>query len=91
MNEFNIDALQNIVLFSLWTSLKVSMPYLLGSFVFGVIISIVQSAMQLQDPTINFVPKILILILLSVLLGPYVLNTYTDYLVLIFKEISLVR
>ncbi len=91
MNEFNVDALQYIISVSMWTSLKVSMPYLLGSFVFGIIISILQSAMQLQDPTINFVPKILILILISGFLGPYVLNTYTDYLMLIFKEVSLVK
>ncbi|MFN7181452.1 MAG: flagellar biosynthetic protein FliQ [Planctomycetota bacterium] len=91
MNEFNVDALQSILSISMWIALKVSMPYLIGSFLFGILVSILQSAMQLQDPTINFVPKILILFLLSVVLGPYVLNTYTDYLTMMFKEISLVR
>ncbi len=91
MNEFNIDTLQEIFHLSLWTALKVSMPYLIGSFVFGIIISILQSAMQLQDPTINFVPKIFILLLLTLLLGSYVLNTYTDYFTLIMKEMSMVR
>lgn len=91
MNEFSIDTLQEIFQLSLWTSLKVAMPYLVGSFIFGIIISILQSAMQLQDPTMNFVPKIFILLLLTLLLGPYILNTYTDYFTLMMKEIAMLR
>lgn len=91
MNEFGVDNLQEIFYLSFWTSLKVSMPYLMGSFICGIIISILQSAMQLQDTTINFVPKIFILLLLSLFFGPYVLNTYIDYFTLMMKEVSLVR
>jgi flagellar biosynthesis protein FliQ len=91
MNEFNVDTLQEIFYLSFWTALKVAMPYLLGGFILGVLISIIQSAMQLQDATINFFPKVIVLLLLTLFLGPYILSTYTDYFIQIIQEIALVK
>lgn len=91
MNEFGVDNLQEIFSLSFWTALKVSLPYLAGSFIFGIIINILQSAMQLQDPTINFVPKIFILLLLTLFLGSYMLTTYTDYFTVMVKEMAMVK
>jgi flagellar biosynthesis protein FliQ len=45
----------------------------------GLIISVLQVVTQVQDPSISFVPKLIIVIIAMVLLAPWMLGRLTSY------------
>jgi flagellar biosynthesis protein FliQ len=51
-------------------ALLVSAPPLLASLIVGFVVSVVQAATQIQDPTIAFVPKLVAVVLVLLALGP---------------------
>jgi type III secretory pathway component EscS len=50
--------------------LLVSAPPLFASLVVGFVVSVLQAATQIQDPTIAFVPKLVAVLLVLLALGP---------------------
>ena len=50
--------------------LLVSAPPLLASLVVGFVVSVLQAATLIQDPTIAFVPKLVAVLLVLLALGP---------------------
>ncbi len=65
--------------------LKIGGPILLLSMVIGVFISIIQAATQIHEQTITFVPKVLIIVAVCLICGPWMLETLQDFLYEIFK------
>lgn len=50
--------------------LLVSAPPLLASLLVGFVVGVFQAATQLQDQTLSFVPKLVVVILVLVAMGP---------------------
>ena len=50
--------------------LLVSAPPLLASLIVGFVVSVAQAATQIQDPTIAFVPKLVVVFLVLLAMGP---------------------
>lgn len=69
-----------LVFQALRMALVLSGPILLGLLIVGLLIGIVQAATQLNETTIAFVPKIVILVVIILLAGPVMLTLFTDYL-----------
>ena len=55
-------------------------PILWGLLIVGLIISIVQAATQLNETTVAFVPKIIVLAVVILMAGPSLLGLFSDYL-----------
>lgn len=64
---------------SLYVTLQVGSPFLILALVIGFVISLFQSVTQINEPTLSFVPKVLLVTLLLSLLFPWMLRTLTDY------------
>jgi flagellar biosynthetic protein FliQ len=64
---------------AVYTVLKASAPMLLLALVAGLIISVFQAATQIQEQTLAFVPKIVIVMLSVLVFGPWILQTLVDY------------
>ena len=60
--------------------LLVSAPVLGAALITGLLISILQATTQLQEMTLVFVPKIVVVLLIIVLFGPWMLNVMTGYM-----------
>lgn len=60
-------------------ALKLSAPVLVVTLVVGVAVSILQAATQVQEMTLTFVPKMLVLALVLALLGPWMLNSTASW------------
>ena len=71
MNELVI---MTIVKKALITGVTVGGPILIISLVVGLIISIFQATTQIQEQTLTFVPKLIAIIVVLVLGGPWMLN-----------------
>lgn len=71
-------------------AILVSAPPLLASLLVGFVVGIVQAATQIQDQTLAFVPKLLVVSLTLLALGP-VLGTqlvrFTQALLLVFPTL----
>ncbi|CDH44524.1 flagellar biosynthesis protein FliQ [Candidatus Contendibacter odensensis] len=64
-----------------------SAPVLLASLVVGVLISLFQAATQINEMTLSFVPKLLVVVLILLLAGPWMLELLVDFTRNLFKEI----
>jgi flagellar biosynthetic protein FliQ len=60
---------------AIWTLIKVTTPIMLVGLVVGLIISLFQALTSIQEMTLTFVPKILIVFVSLVLLLPFMLDT----------------
>ncbi|WP_371324742.1 flagellar biosynthesis protein FliQ [Dechloromonas sp. ZY10] len=55
-------------------------PILLGSLAIGLIISIFQAATQINEATLQFVPKLIVAFIILIFAGPWMLQYLMDYI-----------
>lgn len=63
----------------LWVAVKLSFPILLAAIVVSAVISVLQAATQLQDQTLNQVPKMFAVAAVVFLSLPWVLSVLVEY------------
>lgn len=68
------------------TVLYLSAPPLIASLVIGILISMFQAVTQLQDQTLTFVPKIIVVIIVLLVFGPWMLSILADFTVVLFTH-----
>ena len=69
--------------------LMISGPLMLAALVTGLIISILQAATQINEMTMTFIPKILMITGVGVVLGPWMMNMIIEYTRVLFTNIPL--
>ncbi|KDN11360.1 MAG: flagellar biosynthesis protein FliQ [Gilliamella sp.] len=62
-------------------------PLLLAALVTGLIISLLQAATQINEMTLSFIPKIIVVIVVLIILGPSMLSTMIDYIQTVITDI----
>ncbi|MEX2219881.1 MAG: flagellar biosynthetic protein FliQ [Phycisphaerales bacterium] len=60
-------------------TLKIAAPILAAGVLVGLIVSIFQSVTSIQDQTITFVPKIVVMIVVAALLLPWITARLVEY------------
>ncbi len=69
---------------TLLSAAKMSAPILLATLAVGLLISIVQVVTQIQEMTLTFVPKLVIVIVVCVGLGSWMLSVATELAIRLF-------
>ncbi|WP_439114062.1 flagellar biosynthetic protein FliQ [Hydrogenophaga sp.] len=69
-----------LVLLALKMAVVLAGPILLSVLVVGVLLGALQSATQINEPSVVFVPKILAVMVVIALTGPVSLTLFVDYL-----------
>ncbi|ADI01749.1 MAG TPA: flagellar biosynthesis protein FliQ [Syntrophothermus lipocalidus] len=64
---------------AVYATLLVAAPILLGSLLIGLVISILQATTQIQEQTLTFVPKIIVVLVVIIVFGPWMLNTMVAF------------
>ncbi len=64
---------------SLLTVLYVAGPMLLAGLVTGVLVSLIQATTQVNEQTMAFVPKIVVIFLAALFFGPWMINVMTGF------------
>jgi len=64
---------------AVWVAIQISAPVLAAALITGVLVSILQAATQIQEQTLSFVPKILMITLAMLLCGPWILQTMMGF------------
>ena len=68
-------------------TLLIAAPMLVTALVVGLIISIFQAATQLNESTLQFVPKLVAMFVVLLLTGPWMLQYLIDYIQRLFGSI----
>ena len=68
-------------------TLLIAAPMLGTALVVGLIISIFQAATQLNESTLQFVPKLVAIFVTLVLAGPWMITLLTDFIRRLFESI----
>lgn len=68
-------------------SVQVAAPVLITAVLVGILISIFQAATQINEQTITFVPKILMIVAVLAFTGPWILQTMVVFSVGMFNQI----
>ena len=57
----------------------IAAPLLLIALVAGLVIGMLQAATQINESTLSFIPKLLLLVLTLFVTGPWILRVLTDF------------
>lgn len=71
----------------LWTITKVAGPILIASLLVGLIIAVFQSATQIQEMTLTFIPKLIIVAVIILVLGSWMGAQVIGFTVELFNSI----
>ena len=74
---------------ALYLVIKVAAPVLLVSLVVGLIISIFQTVTSIQEQTLTFVPKIIAVFFTLIVLGHWILNEMTQFMIRLWPDFPL--
>lgn len=75
--EVAIDLFKTTVIFALY----MVAPFLGVALIVGLIASVIQSVTSLQEQTLTFAPKLVIMSIVMVALGPWLLRSLTEFTV----------
>jgi len=67
--------------------LLVSAPLFIAALVTGLLVSIFQAATQINEATLSFVPKLLVIFVTMIIAGPWMLTLLTDYMRRLYESI----
>ena len=72
---------------ALQMTVLISAPMLGAALITGLLVSLFQAATQINEKTLSFIPKLLVLILVLVLAGPWMMTMMLDYMRRLFTSI----
>jgi len=74
---------------SLYVVIKVILPIVGLGLLTGLLVAIFQATTQIQEATLAFIPKILVILITIAIFGPWILATMVDFVKGLFESIPL--
>ncbi len=68
-------------------AVKLTAPILLPSLAVGLIIAMFQAATQINEMTLTFIPKLIVIGMVLLLAGPWMLQMFLDYFQDLIRDI----
>lgn len=62
-------------------------PLLFAALIIGLIISLLQAATQINEMTLSFIPKIVAVVMVLIIAGPWMLSVIVDYIRILLTDI----
>jgi flagellar biosynthetic protein FliQ len=81
------DTVLELSMQALELTLRVALPLLLVGLVVGLAVSIFQAVTQIQEQTLAFIPKVVALVAIIVLFGPWMLGQIETYTTALWASI----
>jgi flagellar biosynthetic protein FliQ len=73
------DVFSEIANRAIKVSLYISSPMLIGALLIGILVSIFQAVTQINEQTLSFIPKILIIVASMVIFAPWMAEVMTGF------------
>jgi flagellar biosynthesis protein FliQ len=81
------DAL-DLVRSAIWTVILASGPAIVAAMVVGLAISLFQALTQIQEATLTFIPKIIVIFLVSMVTAPFIGGVLYGFSELVYSHIE---
>ena len=72
---------------ALWVTMMIAAPLLLSALGVGLLVGMFQAATQINEMTMSFIPKLLVLVLALIVAGPWMLQIIVNYTKRLIDEI----
>jgi len=72
---------------ALWVTMMLAGPLLGSALAVGLLVGMIQAATQINEMTLSFIPKLLVLVIALVVSGPWMLQVITSYTEQLFGQI----
>jgi flagellar biosynthetic protein FliQ len=73
------NAVMDIAKNALTLLVYLSAPMLLASLVVGLVVSVIQAATQIQEQTLSFIPKLIAMVVVLMVMGPWMLQLWMGF------------
>ncbi|EGN75988.1 flagellar biosynthetic protein FliQ [Idiomarina sp. A28L] len=83
----NPEQVMTIAYQGMRVALYLAGPLLLTALLIGLVVSLFQAATQINEMTLSFIPKILGVVIMLVVIGPFLLQLIIDYTTELFTSI----
>ena len=84
----NTDAVMDVAINSMSIAIMLAAPILIVSIVVGLAVSILQATTHIQEQTLTFVPKVLSIVGVILLFGPWLLTLLTNFVTELFTNMN---
>ena len=64
---------------ALWVTMLIAAPLLLSALAVGLLIGMFQAATQINEMTLSFIPKLLVLVSALIVAGPWMLSVIVNF------------
>ena len=81
------DKVVSLIVDMMGVTMKIGLPMLGVALVVGLLISILQAVTQIQEQTLSFIPKILGLVAVVAIAGPWMLGTIVTWTTELWQQI----
>ena len=72
---------------ALWVTMLIAAPMLVSALAVGLLIGMIQAATQINEMTLSFIPKLLVLVISIVVAGPWMLRVIMNYTQQLMEQI----
>ncbi len=73
------DSYADITHQAIKVALMISAPMLIGALIMGILVSLFQAVTQINEQTLSFIPKILVIVAALVFFAPWMSDTLTTF------------
>ncbi|NOT85635.1 MAG: flagellar biosynthesis protein FliQ [Methylococcaceae bacterium] len=81
------EIVHTVVQDAMLIAVKLSAPILIPSLIIGLIVAMFQAATQINESTLSFIPKLIVIGGVLILAGPWMLQMFVDYFQDLIREI----
>lgn len=83
----NADTVITLGHSALLTTVMIAAPLLLSALLVGLIVGMFQAATQINEMTLSFIPKLLVLVIVLMFSGSWIVTKLTDYSTNLITEV----
>ena len=83
----DFDSNISLLTYGFWQILLIAGPVLLVALIVGLLIGILQAATSINEMTLSFVPKVVIVYIALALLASYIMIRLSDYFQFVFEQV----
>jgi flagellar biosynthesis protein FliQ len=70
------------------TTAMIAAPMLVGALAIGLVVSVLQAVTQINEATLTFIPKMIVIFVVIIVAGPWMLDVMSHYTVELFEDIA---
>ena len=74
---------------ALWITMLLAAPLLLSALTVGLLVGMFQAATQINEMTMSFIPKLLVLAIMLSVAGPWMLSVITNFMRRMMEQIPM--